>query len=727
MTPFRRLLIAAVPLTVLAATLLWAWHVHESTPRYHDDFLHQRADEWRPYGGAWQLSGNSVIDRSDERGAKLMTGSKNWRDYELSADVKLLGHDGDIGLIIRGSEEERGVDAYNGYYAGLRSSDSSLIMGRADHGWAEGLPVLIPGGVLSGRWYHLRIVAVGCNIGAEVTDSSSSHRSYVSVRDERCAASGGIGLRTMGAIGAWKNLAVKPATLADWDAIQQHSGPVQSLVYPLREADYNRMRNTFLTDEAIGKTRSSLATGGNSPAGLPQQPLALHDVSPKTTASGVQTIRGVVTLTDPLYIQGQTGGTHIEVKSGLFNLGDEVEFFGKPTENTDTLLFHATSFRLLWSRTPVPSSSITSTQAATGAFEGSLVDVSGTLVAKHMQANGSITLDMNDAAQSFRATMPGGLSAQAFRSWEPGSELRVRGICTVSLPSASTPASEPDTTFTVLLRSVDDVEILQGPSWWNGWRIVQLVLAAVALTVLLARIYVRLQRTKDRAVLAERERLAHEMHDTLAQSFAGVGFQLQGVRNSFESGKADIDSLMKKVEVACNLVTATHREASASIAALHPDADGGLELLAALERCVRSMVEEDVFPVTLESRGTMRPMSMAVRDLLFQVGREAMANVFRHSSATAASLLLTYEPDTVNLEVRDNGQGFDTAHKTPGFGIRTMRRRVENVGATLELVSQPGAGSTITVRSPYGTNHTLWQRFTLRLLSRNSGRTTRPS
>jgi hypothetical protein len=132
---------------------------------YHDSLASNSAGEWTPLGGTWEVNNGSVYNRSDERGAKLVAGSPAWTDYALDADLKLIGHEGDLGVIVRLGDEERGVDSYRGYYLGLRSADSALVLGRADHGWMERQPVPMLGGVQVGTWYRLHVVAFGCYIG----------------------------------------------------------------------------------------------------------------------------------------------------------------------------------------------------------------------------------------------------------------------------------------------------------------------------------------------------------------------------------------------------------------------------------------------------------------------------------------------------------------------------------------------------------------------------------
>jgi signal transduction histidine kinase len=221
-------------------------------------------------------------------------------------------------------------------------------------------------------------------------------------------------------------------------------------------------------------------------------------------------------------------------------------------------------------------------------------------------------------------------------------------------------------------------------------------------------LYLKIERWKMKGIMDERERLAQEMHDTLAQSFAGVGFHLQGVRNHMRnlSLVEKPDHLLEKLDTACKIVAQTHREASANIAALHPDADGGSDLLVALERYVASMLNAADLPIEVKRIGEVRETSLPVRDALFQVGREALTNVVRHSRSEQVFLTMRYEQNTVALEVRDNGAVFDIDSES-GFGIFAMRRRCERIGAELCINSTLGKGTTVTITSSYGRNHSI--------------------
>ncbi len=692
---------------VLATVLgLVSWKaaifLHQSSLPYQDSFGRNDATEWVPMGGDWQISDGTVINRSDEHGAKLLTGSSEWKDYELDTELELIGHEGDVGVMVRVEDEELGVDSYNGYYVGLRSLDSALVIGRADHGWIEGRPEAMQGGVQTGVWYSLRVVIVGCNIGAEAVNVATKQTSWAAFEEQPCVPRGKIGLRSMATGGAWRKVSVRRAAYADFITIRNHASFLQTPIYPIREDEYNRMResnfrSTFTSPRSYRSPDTS--TESSSAETTPTPPLIpIESARASTGQNKTVRLRGVVTLTSPMYIQDNTGGIAVTLlKTQPLNLGDEIEVIGAVIANNSSSHFVANEVHLLGDRTLLVPVSVTSTQAADGAFDGRLVELRATLRSKQVATDDEITLLLEDTEQTFRVVGRGGLSPKQFDAWIPGSELRVRGICTVG------PWLRPEGgSFTILLRSVDDVEVLSGPPWWSPRRMARYIVFLLMLLVLGGYFYLRMERWKISAILGERERLAHEMHDTLAQSFAGVGFHLQGVRNSLRTGSIDIPAVKEKLDVACDMVTRTHREASAEIAALHPDSHRDFDLLTTLERCRRSMLDDSLPPLTLVREGVPRTLSLTVRDALFQIGRESLANILRHSRATETVLKLRYEAKHLVLEISDNGDGFDYEEHADGFGILGMRKRCQKVGAVLEIKTAPGRGTCVIVRAPYG-------------------------
>jgi hypothetical protein len=673
---------------------------------YHDSFSKGIANEWVPQGGIWEIKDGAVYNRSDERVSKLLTGSTDWKDYQLDTDIKYIGHEGDVGVIVRVGVDDRGYDNYNGYFIGLRSEDSALLIARSDHGWMEGQPTPVIGGVQIGKWYHLHVAVVGCQIGAEVTNIETAQASWVAFRDQHCFVNGKIGLRSDSTGAIWRNVSVTSATKDAWEAIRNRTGLVTEPEFPGSEANYYRMRETYFKDtyNPIRSYRESeITTDQQGPTGAETpQIVNIRSIRTLSISNDEVTFRGVVTLASPLYVQDSSGSVAVESNNAPdLNLGDEVEISGRTIVNGFTPAIEADRVRLLSDRTLLAPVSITSTQAASGAFDASLVELSGILESKTKSLDDVITLRLYDSAQTFTVIIRSSLSKQAYGSWAPGSTLRIRGICTI-------PPSPGDTrsAFTVLSRSINDVQVLAGPPWWTGWQLVRLLCLTLLLVCCGVYIYIRIARWKINTIVNERERLAHDLHDTLAQSFAGIGFHLQGLYNGLRTGNTRQAEAVDLLRGACAMVADSHREASACVAALHPDADAGQDFLVALEHSTRELLHSSSIAVQMllnfEREGTLRPLSMPVRDSLFHIGREAISNMLRHSQASEMTIKLRYEAKEVVLSIFDNGVGFPVGQLSNGFGIRGMQSRCSKIGAHLDIDSSLLRGTTITVHAPYG-------------------------
>lgn len=685
-----------IGLVLCGAAYLWS-HRSPDLP-YLDKFGDRNAEGWLVMGGNWQFDGDAVVNRSDEHGAKLVTGSGKWGDISLDADLKLIGHAGDVGVMVRVNHAEPGVDAYSGYYIGLRSNDRSLILGRADFGWMEGKPTAIAGGIIADRWYHLHVVAVGCMIAAEATDTVTGETTDGMLQEHDCLAQGMIGIRSMATGGAWRHIAVRRAAAADLAPIRARVSSVQEPRFIFHGAD---IESVYL-DSSASET-AAVGPLPPTPAFIDIETIKMQGLDSR----GLVSIRGFVTLLDPLYIQDTSGGILIQAAHGtVLNLGDEVEITGTGKNQDDKVIFLERSLKLTGDRTLIPPSSVTSTQAAGILFDGRLAELRARLLEKHLDRDGRVVLLLDDAAQTFRAEGPLGLSKEQFEQLIPGSEVRVRGVCRVG-PWAGRNGGA----FTILMRSMEDADVIAGPPWWSPRFLIREIAALVLLIGLGIYIYLKVERSKMHAILEERARLAHEMHDTLAQNFAGVGFHLQGIRSSVRSGTLTTSDVVDKLTLACELITRTHRDASAEIAALSPGVDDGSDLLTLLERCAYTMLEGNQMPIRSIREGMPRNLSLAVRDALFRIGREAITNILRHARAETITLRIHYEYRTVMLEIIDDGCGFDLETHAGGFGLRGMRSRSAAIGATLEVISDIGYGTSIRIQAPYNRAKTSLVRF----------------
>jgi hypothetical protein len=172
---------------------------------YHDSFAKGAAEEWKAFGGSWEVTNGAMRNDSDERGAKLLSGSPYWHNYSIEADVFLMGASGDAGLIIRSTNEEEGVNSYSGYYAGIRTLDNALVLGRAQYGWMEvNRQNPTPGGIRPFQWYHLKLLAYDCQIVATASTQSQTILTSLSITDPGCVTSGRVGLRSYSSGGIWR-------------------------------------------------------------------------------------------------------------------------------------------------------------------------------------------------------------------------------------------------------------------------------------------------------------------------------------------------------------------------------------------------------------------------------------------------------------------------------------------------------------------------------------------
>jgi signal transduction histidine kinase len=189
--------------------------------------------------------------------------------------------------------------------------------------------------------------------------------------------------------------------------------------------------------------------------------------------------------------------------------------------------------------------------------------------------------------------------------------------------------------------------------------------------------------------LAERQRLAGDIHYTLAQGFTSILMLIQ-------AAQADLDGSHPRAGRHLDLAARTAREnlgeARALVADLAPAQLDDSTLPDALRRLSRD--------ASFALSGTPRPLPVATEVVLLRVCQEALANVRKHSGVHSAAVRLGYDPDAVRLEVSDDGAGFDPGHVGGGYGLRGMRARVAEAGGTLAVRSSPGAGTCVSAMVP---------------------------
>jgi signal transduction histidine kinase len=218
-----------------------------------------------------------------------------------------------------------------------------------------------------------------------------------------------------------------------------------------------------------------------------------------------------------------------------------------------------------------------------------------------------------------------------------------------------------------------------------------------------------LTQAREAGTLDERQRMAREIHDTLAQGLTGIITQLHA------AGRAhDPADQRRRYDASLRLARESLSEARRSVDALRPEPLDRAGLATALVGVAERWSALHGIPAQVATTGTPRPLRPETEFALLRTAQEALANVAKHAAATRVGLTLSYMGEEVVLDVRDDGQGFDAvrASREPvyagssskaasgGFGLVAMRQRIEGMAGSLQVESEPGGGTAISASVP---------------------------
>lgn len=210
-------------------------------------------------------------------------------------------------------------------------------------------------------------------------------------------------------------------------------------------------------------------------------------------------------------------------------------------------------------------------------------------------------------------------------------------------------------------------------------------------------------------IMSERRRLAHEIHDTLIQGFASIVMNLEAAEGTLGENPAQAN---RHLHEARRTARESMDEARRMVWALRPEALEGTSLSEAFSRLTTRWSEANGVRAEVAVTGSPRRLPPETEVTLLRVAQEALANVRKHAAASRVVLTLSYMEDRVTLDAQDDGVGFEPAtsrngsgsdlneNGLGGFGLRTMRERVEQNGGRLLVESEPGRGTALVVELP---------------------------
>lgn len=294
---------------------------------------------------------------------------------------------------------------------------------------------------------------------------------------------------------------------------------------------------------------------------------------------------------------------------------------------------------------------------------------------------------------------------------ERDSLVDVTGICVVGELEDDLRNYQPRS-FLLLLATPADLRVLQSPPWWTAARLWRALLVTLALLaagigwVWALRRQVQRKRSvieyqaSHAAVLEERSRIARDLHDTLEQGLTGLSLQFKAIETDLGSTPHPASS---RLSLARHMLRQSRALARNAIRELRDEAVPTPQenLVQALGKAAAMWNHSGALTVKMHVTGDPHPLPPDVEHHLIGIGTEAMTNAVKHGRATTVRAEVRFEGALVRLCIKDNGVGFDTstipAAAQGSFGLVGMRERAAEMGARINVQSQPGLGATITV------------------------------
>jgi signal transduction histidine kinase len=445
---------------------------------------------------------------------------------------------------------------------------------------------------------------------------------------------------------------------------------------------------------------------------------SLLQFSPDSSTGHRIHLRGVVIYSQPdsfVWIRDESSGLRLQnLQKETLLPGDMIDVLGFPAYGYHSPVLGDAIFQKTGVAQP-PTPLLLTNAAQAFDHEDDLVALRARLTEIQPILDGfTFTLDKDGTIfkailKTFRKT------PRDYPDWQPGSTVSVAGICFVVDDEAQPLMGiwHPQA-FQILLRSPLDLRVIQPAPWGTSKHIIQLLglvtavsVIGTALVMFLARrrLHDQVQRRamaegEFAAILSERNRMAREIHDTLAQGLAATSVQLRLVK---KHAQAASEPLLRHLDTAQQLVRGSLEDARNSIWNMRSQILETSDLAAALERILKQMTEDSELETSVEVTGRARRLAPVVENNLLRVGQEAITNATKHAGAKHIKVALAFGPKQLRLVVSDDGRGFDPA-KPPatagGFGLVSMRERAAELRGEFNVRSAPGQGVEINLSVP---------------------------
>ncbi|MDB6067605.1 MAG: Integral rane sensor signal transduction histidine kinase [Pedosphaera sp.] len=458
------------------------------------------------------------------------------------------------------------------------------------------------------------------------------------------------------------------------------------------------------------------------PFALAARPIgSLLQFTPQETYGHRAKVAGTVIYYEPgaaIFLQDGEHGLEVQTKETTpLQLGDRVEALGFVKQGEYTPVLQDAIFRKLSSGKTPELALVTPDEALTGNHDCQLIQVSAKLI-DHATHGSEQYLILEESDSIFQAFLRQADDRAAFAGLENGSRVAVRGVCRIDPGEWRAGDDWRAKSFSIQLRSVDDLAVLQPPPWWTLRKVFWIAgalgfvaLAAFSWVAVLRRqvvdrtreLEIQIQKRqlaeRKREIEQERARVAHDLHDDLGSGLTEVNMLCALAESPTTSAEEKSRYLDQLTETARRMVTSLDE----IVWAVNPRNDTIASLASYFGSYAQRLLDIASVACGLDIAHDLpeHPLDPKFRQELFFAFKEALTNVIRHAGATQVWLRISVSENHLVAEVADNGCGFNLMERQAGDdGIANMKERMKSLGGDCEILSDAQKGTTICFRAP---------------------------
>lgn len=447
----------------------------------------------------------------------------------------------------------------------------------------------------------------------------------------------------------------------------------------------------------------------------------LLQFTPQETYAHLVKISGTVIYFEAgksVFLQGDGHGMEVQTDElGPLKTGDQIEALGFVSQGDYTPLLQDAVCRKISDGAPLAPAHLTADEALKGDHDCQLIQVSARLVDR-TQHGAEQFLILQASNFIFQASLKATSGGDRFALLENGSRVAVTGICQIDPGEWQPGENWRAKSFSLRLRSPEDVTLLEAPSWWTlgkllwiagglglvalvafGWVMVLQRQVAERSRQLEMQIQERQRAERGREIEQERARVAHDLHDDLGAGLTEVNMLCSLVKSSTTTAEEKNRYLGDLTEIARRMVTSLDE----IVWAVNPRNDTIASLASYFGAYAQRLLELASVACGLDVAEDLPecPLDPKFRQEIFLAFKEALTNIVRHAQATQVWLRILVRDDRLIVEVIDNGQGFHLGERKVGDdGLANIQERLKSLGGHCEILSDLQKGTTVRFQVP---------------------------